>query len=61
VEHNFKLIPIYLLAELYVRFREGKLSPDQIRPFLLNARGYLNFAALEKFLFEAAKRAEAEK
>lgn len=61
VEHNFKLIPIYVLAELYVRFREGKLSPDRIRAFLLNARGYLNFGALDKFLIDAAKKAEAAK
>jgi replicative superfamily II helicase len=59
VEHNFKLIPIYILAELYVRFREQKLTPEQIRFFLLKARGYLNLAALEKFLHEAAKQAEA--
>ncbi|MGB7767707.1 MAG: DEAD/DEAH box helicase [Verrucomicrobiia bacterium] len=61
IEHNFKLIPIYVLAELYVRFREGKLTPDQIGHFLLNAKGYLNLAALEKCFQDVAKKAEAAK
>jgi len=61
VEHNFKLIPIFVLAELYVGFREGKLTPEQIRHFFLNARGYLNFTALEKFLQETAKKTETAK
>jgi hypothetical protein len=58
VEHNFQLIPIYVLAELFVRYREGKLSPDQIRLFLLNARGYLDFARTEKFFHDSAKTVE---
>ncbi|HTX22334.1 MAG TPA: hypothetical protein VMD27_10840 [Candidatus Aquilonibacter sp.] len=60
IEHNFKLIPIFVLAELYVRFRERKLTPDKIRHFLLNARGYLNFATLEKFFQDAAKKIEQQ-
>ena len=40
MEYNFKLIPIFALAELYVRFMEGKLSKNQISDLLFDARGY---------------------
>jgi ATP-dependent DNA helicase len=55
--HNFKLIPIYALAELYVRFREQKLTIEEIRNFLLQARGYLNVAAIDRFFTEVKKQA----
>ncbi|MZP30703.1 hypothetical protein GTO91_13370 [Heliobacterium undosum] len=41
-DNNFKLIPMYLLAELYVRSLERRLTPDVVAEFLLNAKGYLS-------------------
>ncbi len=38
---NFKLVPIHILAELYVQTREGKLNADDAARFLFLARGYV--------------------
>jgi hypothetical protein len=47
-KHNFKLIPIYILSELYVRFREGTLSKEDVTSILFNERGYVSMYRLAK-------------
>jgi len=45
---NFKLLPVYVLAEMYVRVREGFLTEDDVIRILKEKTGYLNFSALDK-------------
>jgi hypothetical protein len=54
-QHNFKLVPIFALAELYVRYREGKLTPAQIATFLLNQRGYLDVQRIDAWIQQQPK------
>lgn len=42
-EYNFKLMPMYGLAELWVRSKEGKMTAEAISDSLWNARGYVSF------------------
>jgi len=48
LDKNFKLLPVYVLAELFVQVREGKIDKNDATNFLLNARGYLTIAELNK-------------
>jgi len=48
VEKNFKLIPIFVLAELFVRSREGKLSHKNCAKLLLSSRGYITMSEVDK-------------
>lgn len=45
---NYKLMPIYILAELYVRQCENKLSPSDIATFFYNVRGYVRIRDIEE-------------
>jgi len=47
-QHNFKLIPMYVLTEMYVRWREGRLSKEAIRNLLLTFRGYCPVEFLDR-------------
>lgn len=46
---NYKLIPMHVLAEMYVRVREGRLTSKDIESILRNERGYLTFETLDKY------------
>ena len=48
VEKNFKLIPIFVLAELFVRSREGKLNNKNCAKLLLSSRGYITMSEIDK-------------
>lgn len=48
-DFNFKLIPVYVLAELYVRFVEGKLTLDNCTNFLLNTKGYIQIKDIDMY------------
>ncbi|MDB6122164.1 MAG: hypothetical protein JWQ71_1157 [Pedosphaera sp.] len=43
---NFKLIPISALAEGFVRFYEGTLSPNRVREILETEKGYVSIDRL---------------
>jgi len=45
---NYKLIPIRVLAEMYVRFWEGKLSSDRVRQLLEDERGYIDLERIQR-------------
>jgi helicase len=47
---NFKLIPIYILAELYVLFQEGKIDSEGIAQFLYSVKGYVTADKLQEFI-----------
>lgn len=40
-DYNYKLLPIYVLAELYVQFHENKIISEEATSFIYNSRGYL--------------------
>jgi hypothetical protein len=46
---NFKLIPIPLLAEMYVRVLEGRLGEDDVLRILKEEQGYLTNDTLERY------------
>jgi len=46
---NFKLIPIPLLAEMYIRTLEGRLGEDDVLRILKEEQGYLTYDTLEKY------------
>ncbi|WP_088549805.1 DEAD/DEAH box helicase [Paenibacillus aquistagni] len=48
-KHNFKLVPLYALVELYVRVEEGELSSNDVTKFIVESKGYLNISAIDKF------------
>jgi hypothetical protein len=39
---NYKLIPVCVLAEMYVRFKEGKLNPYRVQQILEIETGYID-------------------
>jgi predicted GNAT family acetyltransferase len=43
---NFKLIPICVLAEMYVRFRENRISAERVQNILESETGYIDFSFL---------------
>ena len=45
----YKLLPISVLAEMWVRLREGRLSNNNIDDMLLSHKGHLTMAHLEKY------------
>lgn len=45
---NYKLVPVSLLAEMYVRVFEGRLSEDDVLRVLEEEQGYLTHDNLEK-------------
>ena len=45
---NYKLMPIYILSELYVRGSENKFSASEIAHFLYNIRGYVRIRNIEE-------------
>lgn len=47
LDKNFKLLPMYVLAELFVRVKEGKIDTNLAAEFLLNARGYLTVSEID--------------
>lgn len=46
---NYKLVPVYVLAEMYVRLYEGRLTSENVESILRNERGYLTFETLDKY------------
>lgn len=46
---NFKLIPIPLLAEMYVRVHEGRLGEDHVLRILKEEQGYLSYDTLKEY------------
>lgn len=46
---NFKLLPMYILVELYVQAHEGKIDAESAARFLLTSRGYLTVGQIEGF------------
>ena len=46
---SYKLVPISVLAEMWVRLREGRLSSNNIDDILPPHKGYLTTAHLEKY------------
>lgn len=45
---NYKLIPIRVLAEMYVRFWEEKLSSDRVRQLLEDECGYIDLERIQR-------------
>lgn len=45
---NFKLLPICILAEIFVRAKEGKLNGPQAANILLNSRGLMTLQKIEE-------------
>jgi replicative superfamily II helicase len=45
---NFKLLPLYALVELYVRVKEGLLSPESTTDIVKNSRGYINITMINQ-------------
>jgi len=46
---NFKLMPIYILVELFVRTSERKLDANEVAQFLFSTRGYITFEKMQEF------------
>jgi len=46
---NYKLVPMYVLAEMYVRVHEGRLTSKDVESILRNEQGYLTFENLDKY------------
>ncbi len=44
--HNIKLIPLHVLAEMYVLFQEGKMMADRVVQILENTTGYIDLKAI---------------
>lgn len=42
LKYNYKQIPMFILAELFVLTKEGRLSSDDAEKFFLNERGYIS-------------------
>jgi hypothetical protein len=47
---NFKLVPIYILIELYVQSHEGKIDAAGVAQFLDATRGYITIERIREFL-----------
>lgn len=47
---NFKLVPVYILIELYVQFHEKKIDATGVAQFLYTARGYITIERIREFL-----------
>ncbi len=45
---NYKLIPVSVLAEMYVKFREGKIRPVRVAEILEKETGYITIDRLQK-------------
>lgn len=48
-DQNFKLIPIYVLAEIYVKYHDGTLLPEKIDELLETQTGYFNLQVLDLY------------
>jgi helicase len=46
---NFKLLPMYVLVELYVQVRESKIDGERAARYLFTSTGYLSVAQIEGF------------
>lgn len=46
---SYKLIPVYVLAEMWVRLKEGKLTQQNINAILASEVGYVTKDMLDKF------------
>lgn len=49
-DHNFKLLPVYVLVELYVQVQEKLINKNDVSRFLCTARGYLTVSKISEFL-----------
>ncbi|MFT3784792.1 MAG: hypothetical protein QM770_01330 [Tepidisphaeraceae bacterium] len=47
---NIKLLPLHVLAEMYVLYHEGMLSSDQVVDILDSERGYINLQSLAAYV-----------
>lgn len=45
-QHNYKQIPIYVLCELFVLFKEGRISAEVATSFIRLVRGYVDIKRL---------------
>ncbi|WP_336772653.1 DEAD/DEAH box helicase [Paenibacillus sp. MMO-58] len=48
-KHNFKLVPLFALIELYIRIKEGELSSEVVTNFFVDFKGYLNISKIDKY------------
>ncbi len=46
LKYNYKQLPMFVLAELYVLTKENRLSADEAEKFLLDERGHVSFDRL---------------
>lgn len=47
---NFKLLPIYVLVEIFVQVQEGKIDADAAAQFLFSEKGYLTIEKVREFV-----------
>ncbi len=47
---NFKLIPVYVLVELFVQVQEGKIDANGAAQFLFSTRGYITIERIREFI-----------
>lgn len=52
--HNYKLLPMYSLVELYVRVKENLITPVEVARYIKETKGYLTVASINNF-FEIKK------
>lgn len=50
--HNYKAIPIFVLAEAFVLVKEDKITAKEVTEYLLNERGYFTIKRLHKKLLK---------
>ncbi|MCL6611079.1 MAG: DEAD/DEAH box helicase [Peptococcaceae bacterium] len=50
--HNYKAIPIYVLAEAFVLVKEGKVNIKKLSNFIFNTRGYISIKKLHRNVLE---------
>ena len=47
---NFKLMPIFVFVELFVRVKEGKATAEDVTGFIRDSLGYLTVSTIDKYL-----------
>jgi replicative superfamily II helicase len=48
IETNFKLIPVCMLAEVFVRHREGKLNNEACAKLFMDSRGHMTLSEIDR-------------
>jgi hypothetical protein len=49
-KYNYKQLPVYILAELFVLVTEKRIEPNVAEDFILNQRGYLTLAQVPGYV-----------